>query len=100
MLSRVKIDAVLEAAKNKKGDIFDKAVTLLKGLIKAHPFESGNRRTAYVVAESFIKVNKGNSKSDSGKNAGVLQGIREDYYSEAEIRDWFIKGEIREFKRI
>ncbi|MBI3034361.1 Fic family protein [Candidatus Woesearchaeota archaeon] len=84
---------------NKEGDIFDKAVTLLKGLIQAHPFESGNRRTAYVVAESFIKLNGGNSKSDNGKNARTLQGIREGYYTDAEIRKWFIKGEIREFKR-
>lgn len=83
-----------------EGDIFDKAVILLKGLIQKHPFASGNRRTAFIVTKYFLQIN--NKKfgiKDQEKQARVMQGIRERYYSDNEIKEWIKNGKIREFKR-
>ncbi len=99
VLSREKIRAVLEFSEKHKGDVFDKAVVLLKGLIQKHPFASGNRRTAFLAVQNFLLYNQKQSKIKDGENAYILQGIRENYYSDKELRDWLLKGEIREFKR-
>ena len=82
----------------KKGDgLVDKAVVLLKGVAQEHPFASGNRRTAVVAAIKFLRMN-GQSVSLE-HNPKILQGIRENYYSDKEIHDWLVGGEMREFKR-
>lgn len=49
--------------------------------------------------ERFLeKNNLGISIEDPGQ-ARVLQGIREEYYSDEEIKDWLKKGKIRDFRR-
>ena len=97
LLSRMKIINVLESVEKKLGDVVDKAVALLKGLAQEHPFASGNRRTAVVAAIKLLKMN-GHSVSFE-HNPKILQGIRENYYSDVEIRDWLLGGDMREFKR-
>lgn len=99
VLSRTKIDTLLDHVQETKGDLFDKAAALLIGLVQAHPFASGNRRTAYASALNFIELNGKLANSDKGENAKVLQGIREGYYTHEDIRNWLEKGEIHEFKR-
>ncbi|NMI07330.1 type II toxin-antitoxin system death-on-curing family toxin [Paenibacillus sp. SZ31] len=37
--------------------IFDKATALLESLVKNHCFYNGNKRTAYLVTKSFLRVN-------------------------------------------
>lgn len=95
-----KIDKVLNICKDLKGDIYDKAGCLLKGLIQNHPFESGNRRTAFIVTKEFLIDNNFVLKvENSGKEARTLIGIREGYYSDNEIKNWLKIGKIRKFKR-
>ena len=36
---------------------------------------------------------------DDPSNSCVMTGIREGYYSDAEIKEWIQHGKIREFKR-
>ena len=81
MLSKPKIFDVIDACKEKDGDIYDKAVVLLTGIIKGHPFASGNRRTAFIVAKDFL-LNNGEKfgVKDDPSQARVLLGIREDFY--------------------
>ena len=94
------IATTIEEAKKLEGDIYDKAVCLLKGIIQWHPFASGNRRTAFVVAKEFLLVNKlpFNVKDDPS-HARVMQGIRENYYTNEEIKEWIKHGKIKEFRR-
>ncbi|MBI3051050.1 hypothetical protein HYY74_01195 [Candidatus Woesearchaeota archaeon] len=68
-------------------------------VIQAHPFASGNRRTAFLVTRNFLFYNKAKAGVTGSENAYILQGIREGYYNDDEIKDWLLKGEIREFKR-
>lgn len=100
LLSYSKLKQVIEECKNLKGDIYDKAVVLLKGLIQKHPFASGNRRTAFIVTKEFLLKNKAKmGVKDDPKQAKIVVGIREGFYSDNEIKEWLKKGDIHEFKR-
>lgn len=99
VLSREKIRKLLGRVEEVKGDVYDKATILLRELVQAHPFASGNRRTAFLVTQNFLIYNEKELRMNNDQNAYILQGIREGYYSDEEIKNWLIKGEIREFKR-
>lgn len=100
VLSHRKIVDIVEGCKNLEGDIYDKAVFLMKSLIQKHPFASGNRRTAFIATKDFLTDNhaKFNIMNDP-LNARVMIGIRESYYTDFEIKEWIINGAIREFRR-
>lgn len=100
VLSLHKIDEAIEECKETDGDIYDKAVSLVTGLVKKHPFASGNRRTAFIAVKDFVLLN--NAKfgiKDDPINARVMLGIRENFYSKEEIKEWIHHGKVREFKR-
>lgn len=100
VLSYQKIVNCIDGVKKLQGDIYDKAVFLMKCLVQKHPFASGNRRTAFVVTKEFLIMNKARFKiKDEPKYARVMLGIRENFYKDEEIKEWFNTGEIREFKR-
>ncbi len=100
VLSYQKIREVVEECENLEGDIYDKAAFLLKKMIKQHAFASGNRRTAFIVAKHFLVLNNANFNiKDEPEYARIMTGIRENYYSDGEIKQWIQNGQIREFKR-
>ncbi|MFH1432373.1 MAG: Fic family protein [archaeon] len=100
VLSYRKIADVVEGCKNLEGDIYDKAAFLMKSLIQKHPFASGNRRTAFIVAKGFSLDNHAKFNiADNPMNARVMIGIRESYYTDPEIKEWIRDGTIREFRR-
>ncbi len=91
---------VIEECRKLEGNVYDKAVHLLKGIIQKHPFASGNRRTAFIVAKEFLLDNHAHFKiTDDPGHARVMQGIRENFYTDEEIKEWIKNGRIREFKR-
>ena len=57
VLSKSKITEVISECEDTKGDVYDKAIILLKGFIQKHPFASGNRRTAFIATKDFILIN-------------------------------------------
>lgn len=100
VLSYGKINEIIDICKKEKGNLYDKAAILLKEIIQKHPFASGNRRTAFVVAKDFLLKN--NAKfgiSDDPTQAKIMIGIREHFYTNEEIKEWIQNGKIREFKR-
>src|SRR3989338_4544211 len=97
VLGALKIRNALEAVESAKGDVYDKAVVLLEGLVQEHPFASGNRRTAVVATIRFLRAN--GIEPTFKEDAKILQGIRESYYSHDEIKKWLKGGDMREFKR-
>jgi len=100
VLNYITIVNIVEGCKKLKGNTYEKAVFLLKGIIQKHPFASGNRRTAFVVTKEFVLNNnaKFNIKDDP-KQASIMLGIRENYYTDLEIKEWIKNGKIRKFKR-
>lgn len=100
VLSMAKLREIIEECEDKEGDIYDKAVIMLKGLIQKHPFASGNRRTAFIAAKDFVLKNHEKFRiKDDPIYARAMQGVRENYYSDKEIKEWIKYGKIREFKR-
>ncbi len=100
ILDKYTISHIVEQCKATEGDPYDEATCLLKHLIQKHPFASGNRRTAFISVMGFLERN--NLKlnvGDSEKQVRVLQGIRENYYTDKEIKEWLKIGKIREFVR-
>ncbi len=77
--------------------MFDKAASLLVGLIQGHFFDSGNRRTAYLAAKLFLKAN--GTELQIEYYAPVFTGIREGFYGRAEVINWLKGNGIREFNR-
>lgn len=99
-LSRSKLLDIVHGAEKLEGDVYDKAVLLLQTLIKMHPFASGNRRTAFLVVVDFLSTNQAHiGVTNNPVEAKVSQGIREDYYTSEELKEWLQHGKIKPFKR-
>lgn len=99
VLSQAKIQEILKECERKEGDIYDKAMVLLKGFVQKHAFASGNRRTALLATTYFLTLN--NAKSyiqDNPENARIMTGIREHYYLDNEIKGWIQHGKIKAFE--
>jgi len=100
VLSQTKLRIILETCKEHTGDVYDKASSLLKGIITSHAFASGNRRTAFVATKEFITRNGERFKIKNNiAYAEVMKGIREGYYTDKEIKEWIQHGTIKTFKR-
>ena len=100
VLSEGAIESTIKECKELEGDIYGKAICLLRGLIQRHPFASGNRRTAFIVVKEFLLKNNAVFKvKDDPSYARVMQGIRENFYKEEEIKEWLKNGKIKEFRR-
>lgn len=89
------IDSIIDMMRKEEGDAYDKAAVLLRRLIVAHGFASGNKRTAIMATAFFIEDNSGRIKLDNAELIEkVLRNIR--LYNEKEISNWLRKGEIDE----
>ncbi|MBI4146473.1 type II toxin-antitoxin system death-on-curing family toxin [Candidatus Woesearchaeota archaeon] len=100
VLSKPKLHEIVEECEKAQGEVYDKAVVLLTGIIKKHPFASGNRRTAFLVMVDFLLDNNAAcALKDDPENARVLPGIREGFYTSEEIKEWIKHGKIHSFKR-
>ena len=97
VLKPVAIKNSLHAMLYDSGNLYDKAASLLISLVRNHPFQNGNRRTAYVISKAFLKANGENPKIVQDED--VFRGIRAGFYSKNEIRDWLRGNEIRKFSR-
>lgn len=94
------IQKAIDETKMNPGDLYDKAARLLIELTRVHAFESGNKRTAFLSTKKFVFMNEGKFKiPDTINNVKVMIGIRENYYSHNEIKEWIINGKIKKFKR-
>lgn len=100
VLNYSKIKEIIDECKTLKGDIHDKAVVLFIGLIRKHPFASGNRRTAFITVKEFLILNAAKfCIKEDPENAKVMTGIREGFYTYEEIKGWLKDGKIRRFER-
>ena len=100
ILSYQKLVDIINDCKKLQGDIYDKAVYLLKNIVKKHAFASGNRRTAFIVTKDFLLENNADFKiGDNPEYSKIMIGIRENYYSNNEIKNWIKNGKIRKFER-
>ena len=91
------ITHIIEKTKKAKRDTYYKAAILLSGLIAAHGFASGNKRTAFIIATDLILENKEKSHiKNFNKVERIIRNIGR--FSIGEIALWLKKGEIDEKK--
>ncbi len=94
------IEKAIDKAKMNPGCIYDKAARLLIELTRIHAFESGNKRTAFLSTKKFVLKNEGKFNiPDTINNVKVMIGIRENYYSQNEVKEWIMNGKIKKFER-
>jgi len=94
------IQKVIEAVKADPRDLYDKAALMLLELTRIHAFESGNKRTAFLTTKKFVITNGEQFRIPDGEsNVKIMIGIRENYYTEKEIKEWIKHGKIKAFRR-
>ncbi len=94
------IQKAIDITRIDTGDIYDKAARILIELTRMHAFESGNKRTAFLTTKKFVITNGVRFRiPDKESNVKIMIGIRENYYSQKEIKEWIKYGKIKTFKR-
>jgi death-on-curing protein len=59
------------------------------GIIKNHPFHDGNKRTALVVAETFLELNGCELSASDADCYRVVTGVASGELSEEQLFEWF-----------
>jgi len=91
------IATIIENAMKDTGDVYEKGAILLRNIIIAHGFESGNKRTAFIVTVQFVNSNGGLVKVKNFNTVDrILRNIRR--YGLEDISHWLRTGDINESK--
>jgi death on curing protein len=69
-------------------DVFDLAAAYARGITQNHPFVDGNKRTAFVVAVSFLDLNGQELSASEAEAAVVFLRLAADEFSEEELAEW------------
>lgn len=76
------------AAEYENADIFRQAATLCYGLIKNHPWQGGNKRTATALTDSFLWRNGWNIDADLVEIIELSLKVEADEWQIDEIENW------------
>ena len=75
----------------EQADVMTCAAAYGYGLAKAHGFIDGNKRTAFVVAGTFLRLNGYGLRPDPAQGVAMMEDLAADYVSEQGFRDWLAK---------
>ena len=85
-------DLVLAEVKASRGSVYRKAAMLLQRMVNVRIFQDGNHRTAYEVADTFLRMNGKRIKiADQQKVIRLIKDIKQ--YSIEQIASWLENGE-------
>ena len=76
------------AALYEKADIIRQTATLIFGLIKSHPWEGGNKRTATFLANLFLKRNGWKLDTTTPEIVELVLAVEADKWEVDEIEKW------------
>lgn len=62
------------------------------GITKAHAFIDGNKRTAFVTAIAFLRLNGLAFRPDPGEGVQMMEGLAAGTVSEADFTKWLQTG--------
>jgi death on curing protein len=71
-----------------KPDIPALAAAYAFGIIKNHPFVDGNKRTAYVLCRTFLKLNGHDIDATDIDKYQTFLGVAEGTIDESQLTDW------------
>ena len=74
------------------GEIAELAASYAFGIAKAHAFVDGNKRTAFVTAGAFLRMNGFGFRPDIREGLRMMEGLADGSVPEASIADWFAAG--------
>lgn len=87
------IDSALERTEwgpfEAEGDPAERAAFLLRGIIQDHPFVDGNKRTGYVAAYTFLRVNGQRVDAEMAEIVSLVLRTARNEISIGEIATWF-----------
>lgn len=69
-------------------DLADLAAAYAFGIAKNHPFIDGNKRTALVVARTFLKINGADISASQDEKYTTFLRLAEGTLSEEELAEW------------
>jgi len=78
----------LNAASYGDPDLAELAALYALGIVRNHPFIDGNKRTAYVALETFIRVNGSLFPVSDAMAVVVMQDLAAGEMPDAEFIDW------------
>jgi death-on-curing protein len=76
------------AAAYENADIIAQSATLLYGLIKNHPWEGGNKRTATFLTNLFLKRNGWRLETSTSEIVELVLAVESDKWQVTEIENW------------
>jgi death on curing protein len=86
------LDSALDRPKNQfsygSPDINDLAAAYAYGIAKNHPFLDGNKRTSFVVCETFLNLNDCDLKATDEQALLLWLAVAEGSTTEAELAEW------------
>lgn len=77
-----------QAAHYENADLIRQAATLCFGLIKNHPWEGGNKRTATFLTNLFLKRNGWQISAPVSDVVTMVLAVEADIWKVYEIEDW------------
>jgi len=69
-------------------DLADLAAAYASGIARNRPFVDGNKRTAWVVAETFVELNGAEISADDASAYETMLGLAESRIDEAAFAAW------------
>ena len=73
-------------------DAFDLAASYAFGICKAHAFIDGNKRTAFVAAATFLRLNGYAFRPDPAEGLFMMEGLAASEVSEDAFAQWMRRG--------
>ncbi|WP_157573192.1 type II toxin-antitoxin system death-on-curing family toxin [Novosphingobium sp. AAP83] len=87
------LESALSRARNQweygEDDLCALAAAHAFGIARNHPFADGNKRTAWVLARTFLVLNSVEIAFQAGQAVATVQSLAAGELTEAELADWF-----------
>lgn len=77
-------------------DVFEIAAAYAYGIAKAHAFVDGNKRTGFVAAFTFLRLNGVSVRPDPTIGVRKMEGLASDHVSEEGFAAWLRELEPRD----
>ena len=82
----------MNLAAYRNADLAEIAAAYAFGISKAHAFVDGNKRTAFVTAGTFLRLNGYAFRPDPVSGVRMMENLATGAISEADFADWLRSG--------
>lgn len=82
----------LNRAAYEDASLFDIAAAYAFGIAKAHAFVDGNKRTGFVTAVTFLRLNGWHFRPDPVNGVQMMEGLAASEVSETAFGEWLKAG--------